>query len=189
MGTCALGSTGGTHGAEPRACSILGTPDAAVEIQLNSRQRILSWGIALCYSAMAASKSIGTPQKSKDLLLPVMPITAESIRDTAFGDQVENVHAEGHTNSRRADIYLQLASCKNQQESFQPRILKFKTGPAETGMTLRTGKSQPSQTKPQAKGLLLPVGALQRLSKTMKIHHSNRLPVSLYTWQSLRFHY
>lgn len=84
--------------------------------------------------------------------------TAESIWDTVFRNQMGYLHAEGHTNSSCAVIYSRLTPRKNQQESFQPSIPKFKTGPAGTGTMQCTGKTQPSQTKPQTKGLLLPVG-------------------------------
>lgn len=74
-----------------------------------------------------------------------------------------NLHAEGHTKSTCTALYSSLLPT-----SQQPSTLKFKTEPAGRGMMQCTGKSQPSQSKPQAKALLLPVGRYQGCQRQWK---------------------
>lgn len=96
-----------------------------------------------------------------DLLLPIVTNTAEFIWDTVFGKWMGN--PEGHTKSTCTALYSSLLPT-----SQQPSTLKFKTEPAGRGMMQCTGKSQPSQSKPQAKALLLPVGRYQGCQRQWK---------------------
>lgn len=102
------------------------------------------------------------------LLLPVMTNAAESLWEIVFGNQMGYLHAEDWINTSCAVVYSWLTPHKNQWESFHPSILKFKTGPAGTGTMQCTGKSQPRQTKPQKKGLLLPVGHYKHCQRQWK---------------------